>query len=121
MEFEDQLWRRVAALRGIGLTHLGERAHVLGDRFAVQIIRPRSARPTTPIPERVRVSLADTCRGVIGEIVAGDRGRGDERRDPESARAQRPLIASTALGWRRALIEREAERLARHQPERGSR
>jgi hypothetical protein len=120
MESEDLLWRRVAALRGIALPNLGGRAHILGDRFAVQITRPRTARRKTPVREVGRVSLADSYQGVIGEIAVGNNpDRADEARaGSANDRAQPP---PTALGWHRALIEREAERLARLQPERRSR
>jgi hypothetical protein len=119
MEVEDLLWRRVAALRGIALPSLGGRAHISGDRFAVQVTRPRTARRKTPVREVGRVSLADNCRGVIGEIAVGNRDRGHEAGTGSSNdRAEPPPMA---LGWHRALIEREAERLARLQPERRSR
>ena len=117
MEHEDSLWHRVAALRGIDVSNLGARDHLSGDRFQVHASR---AREQTPEAERVFRLLGDeNCEGVVGEIVL------------KKARARKTTLPmgvqvagrggahlTTPLGWRRALIVREAERLALHQLER---
>jgi hypothetical protein len=96
MEGDNLLWRRVAALRGIEVPRRGD-APIRGDRFQVRISRVR--RKTGEIERARDLVSAPTCQGVIGEIF--------NRVGP-----------ADALGWRRALIQAEGERLARTQPER---
>jgi hypothetical protein len=121
MEHEKSLWHRVAALRGIEVSKLGERGHLLGERF--QVHASRNDAPTTPDVERVFRLVGDgSSEGIVGEI--GLR-KGRERRSTlatgVSAQGRVAAPATTPLGWRRALIVREAERLARHQLERRAR
>jgi hypothetical protein len=114
MSEENLLWLRVAALRGIQVPKQGARAHVSGDRFQVEVSRVDAWR-TTEIARVARVVSDPGCRGVIGEIVSE---LSEIRR-----RSRTPTIRGYALGpldWRRALVEREAERLARHQQGRRS-
>jgi hypothetical protein len=140
MNHEDLLWRRVAALRGIDLPKRGERAHISGDRFHVQLA---GVHPTKrPLMDQVsRLAGEAGCRGVIGEIVARPAARARtarviradaipalaERRptqphgwrvevlDREPERRRR---TTQPLGWRIGLVEREAERLRLSQPDR---
>jgi hypothetical protein len=73
------------------------------------------ARRTTEIERVARVVSDPGCRGVIGEIVADF--------DDVPRRSRIPTIRGYAigpLGWRRGLIQREAERLASLQPGRRS-
>jgi hypothetical protein len=121
MEHEKSLWHRVAALRGIEVSKLGERGHLLGERF--QVHASRNDAPTTPDAERVFRLVGDgSSEGIVGEI--GLR-KGRERRSTlatgVSAQGRGAAPDTTPLGWRRALIVREAERLARHQLERRAR
>ena len=113
LETENLLWLRVAALRGIDLPGRGARAHLSGDRFQIQVARVAS--PKTAELERVARLVSDpSCQGVVGEIVA--------RRDdapPHAPPAPRRRKITSPLGWRGALVEREARRLAGLQPERG--
>jgi hypothetical protein len=111
---ENLLWLRVAALRGIHVPERGARAYVSGERFLVQVSRV-DARRTEEIERVGRVVSDPSCQGVIGEIVA--------HRHEVPRRSRIPTLpgyATAPLGWRRGLIEREASRLARLQPERGS-
>lgn len=121
MKQEDSLWHRVAALRGIEVSKLGERGHLLGERF--QVHASRDDAPTTPEAERVFRLVGDgNCEGVVGEILLR---RGRERKPTlatgVSAQDRGAASPPTPLGWRRALIVREAERLARDQLERRAR
>jgi hypothetical protein len=121
MQHEDSLWHRVAALRGIEVSKLRERGHLLGERF--QVHASRDDAPTTPEAERVFRLVGDgSGEGVVGEIVPR---KGRERRSTlatgVSAQGRGGPAPTTPLGWRRALIVREAERLARHQLERRAR
>jgi len=100
MESEDLLWQRVVAFRGIELPKRGDRLHITGERFEVQVTGARaSSRGTGRV---ARVEAAPAYRGVVGEIVS--------TRSPAGP-----------LGWRHGLIATEAERLARLQPERRAR
>jgi hypothetical protein len=135
MEIDDSLWRRVAALRGIQLAKLGERANIYGERFQVQVSRAPERK--TPVPELntapvVRLVGDPSCQGVIGEIVLEHEGAVNQNaaaNDEEatndqleaSAVADDPPAPTTPLGWRRASIVQEAQRLARVQLERRTR
>jgi hypothetical protein len=114
MSEENLLWLRVAALRGIQDPKRGGRAHVSGDRFQVEVSRV-DARRTTEIARVARVVSDPNCRGVVGEIIA----------EPNDVprRSRIPTMrgyATPSLDWQLGLIQREAERLARLQPDRRS-
>lgn len=110
----NSLWLRVAALRGIQILERGERAYVEGERFQVQVAS-LSGRRAAEVERVSRLVNDPACRGVIGEIVATPTGPERRTRIPTSRG-----IGVTSLDWRRALIEREAERLAHQQPDRRS-
>jgi len=112
MDGQNSLWLRVAALRGLDPSERGERAHVLGERFEVQVARVSGRK--TPEVERVSRLMSDpSWRGVIGEIVV------ERSEPPRRSRVPTSLgLGTSPLDWRRALVEREAERLAHQQPER---
>jgi hypothetical protein len=111
---EGLLWQRVAALRGIRAARRGDRAHVSGERFQVQVSGIPAGQAHN-IEGVARLLCDSGCRGVIGEIVV-------KRNDPpRRARiATRHGLGTPTLDWRRSLVEREAERLARLQPARRS-
>jgi hypothetical protein len=113
MDDENPLWKRVAALRGVEVTKPGEPVRVAGERFQIQVSRVATA---PNINSASRVLCEPGCRGVIGEFVV--------KRHEFAARARvatrRGLSTTPPPDWRRALLEREAERLARMQPERRS-
>jgi hypothetical protein len=114
MSEPNLLWLRVAALRGIQVPKRGARAHVTGDRFQVEVSRV-DARRTTEIARVARVVSDPGCRGVVGEIVAGA--------SEVPRRSRIPTLRGYTTGplsWHQGLIKREAERLARLQPDRGS-
>jgi hypothetical protein len=118
MKHENLLWQRVAALRGIDVPKRGDRACITGERWTVEVARPARS----PHVERAAQRASDPAvRGVVGEIVARPDGAGAGAGGGAggAVAAGRPTIA-TPLGWRRALIEWEGERLARSQPERAS-
>lgn len=110
MDRENLLWLRVAALRGIQVQKHREHAHLSGQRFQVEV----SGTVGRKTVERVSRLVSDaSCNGVVGEIAV--------RRNDSPKRARVPTflgVGTTPLDWRRALIEREAERLARTQPDR---
>jgi hypothetical protein len=114
MDHENLLWTRTAALRALQIPTRGERAHVAGDRFQVQVSGSGTGQ-TENVRRASRLLLAPSCRGVIGEIVV---------KRPEPTRrariATRPGIGPPVADWRRPLVAQEAERLARLQPERRS-
>jgi hypothetical protein len=118
VEYEDLLWRRVAALRGIEASKLNERGRLLGERF--QIHASRDHEQKTPEAERVFRLVGDaSCEGVVGEIALKEaRARKSTLAMGVSAKNRGAAHSTTPLGWRRALIVREAERLARRQLER---
>jgi hypothetical protein len=123
VEYEDLLWRRVAAFRGIEASKLNERGRLLGERF--QIHTSRDHEQKTPEAERVFRLVGDaSCEGVVGEIALGEialkeaRARKSTLSMGVSAKNRGAAHSTTPLGWRRALIVREAERLARRQLER---
>jgi len=125
MDSDDSLWRRVAALRGIQLANMGERANIYGERFQVQVSRVPERKTPVPVANMapvVRLVGDPTCQGVIGEIVL-QRDEAPNQAAPanlEAGTAANDPTPTTPLGWRRALIVREAERLARVQIERRS-
>jgi hypothetical protein len=118
MTEQNLLWRRVAALRGIHVPERGARAYVSGERFLVQVSRV-DATKTDEIERVGRVVSDPSCQGVIGEIVGSPDGSPDHDEIPRRARI--PTLRGyvlAPLGWRGALIEREAARLVDLQPER---
>ena len=136
MDSDDSLWHRVAALRGIQLAKIGERANIYGERFQVQVSRAPERKTPVPVANTapvVRLVGDPSCQGVIGEIVLQHDGAEDaatNQTTEEAAADQQPdtrAIAghlpapTTPLGWRRALIVQEAQRLARVQIERRTR
>jgi hypothetical protein len=104
---------------------LGQRAHILGARFHVQISRVRDAGVPghAHAAERVAHLVGPRhCKGVSGEIVVAPRfvaPRFVRHHVEEVVRARDPGPQSeggtrtVGLGWRRALVEREGERLTR--------
>jgi hypothetical protein len=114
MDDENLLWTRVAALHALAAPTRGERAHVAGDRFQVEM-SGIGTEPTESVRRASRLLLDPSCRGVIGEIVV------KRSVPPRRARiATRPGLGPPPADWRRTLVAREAERLARLQPERRS-
>ena len=109
MDVDNLLWRRVAALRELQIPSRGEHAPISGARFQVQIAAGAGRKTAA----RVSDLLSDsTYSGVIGEIVV-PRDGAPRRKRVHTSRG----LGTHALDWQRALIEREAERLARLQPE----
>ena len=119
MDSDDSLWRRVAALRGIQLTNLGERANIYGERFQVQVSRTPERKTPIPVASTapvVRLVGDPSCQGVIGEIVLQQDGTANQdAATPDARVAASDPTPTTPLGWRRALIVQEAQRLARVQ------
>jgi hypothetical protein len=113
-EGENLLWLRVAALRGIEIPERGARASVEGERFRVQVTR-RGAPKSTELSRLSQLVSDPSCRGVIGEIVV-ERAQPPRRRRVPTARG----LGNPRPDWRIALLEQEAARLARHQPDRRS-
>ncbi len=85
---ENLLWKRVAALRGIHTPKRGERPHISGERFHVQMLRAEDKARAQRLAAQVTVP--------------------DDRDAP----------TFTPIGLRRASIQLEAARRARAQLER---
>jgi hypothetical protein len=99
---------------------LGQRAHILGARFHVQISRVRDAELPTHAHAAERVAHLvgpRHCKGVSGEIVVAPHFIRHHVEEVVRARDPGPQSEGGArtvgLGWRRALVEREGERLTR--------